>query len=225
MPGSANFIGEFYILNGLFQAKIVYAFVAAIGVALAAFYAIRLFQRTMQNRKPDGIESREIGVRDALVVAPLVACILALALYPGLILGRSDAAVKDKIAATRVEGTYSNAKRGGAGDRRRRVGRTTPRRPVRAAGWTGYGPVTRHDLPRPPHRLRRALARDRATGGDLRGAGRRGVQRRPPAARGLGPLADRRWRAPRAFASGSGASARTSCRERFGWTSSGSPAG
>ena len=28
MPGSANFIGEFYILNGLFQAKIVFAFIA-----------------------------------------------------------------------------------------------------------------------------------------------------------------------------------------------------
>ena len=28
MPGSANFIGEFYILNGVFQAKIVFAFVA-----------------------------------------------------------------------------------------------------------------------------------------------------------------------------------------------------
>ena len=51
MPGSANFIGEFYILIGVFQAKIVYAFVAAIGVVLAAFYAIRLFQRTMHNRK------------------------------------------------------------------------------------------------------------------------------------------------------------------------------
>src|SRR5204862_4873778 len=34
MPGSANFTGEFYILLGVFQAKIVYAFVAAIGVAL-----------------------------------------------------------------------------------------------------------------------------------------------------------------------------------------------
>ena len=28
MPGSANFIGEFYILNGLFDSKIVFAFVA-----------------------------------------------------------------------------------------------------------------------------------------------------------------------------------------------------
>ena len=28
MPGSANFIGEFYILIGVFQSKIVFAFVA-----------------------------------------------------------------------------------------------------------------------------------------------------------------------------------------------------
>jgi NADH-quinone oxidoreductase subunit M len=99
MPGSANFIGEFYILIGVFQAKIVYAFVAAIGVALAAFYAIRLFQGTMHYRKPEGLDSSEIGLRDAAVLAPLTTCIVALAIYPGLILGRSDPAVKDKIAA------------------------------------------------------------------------------------------------------------------------------
>ena len=55
MPGSANFIGEFYILNGLFDAKIVFAFVAISGVAMSAYYALRLYQRTMHNRKPDGI--------------------------------------------------------------------------------------------------------------------------------------------------------------------------
>jgi NADH-quinone oxidoreductase subunit M len=99
MPGSSNFIGEFYILIGVFQAKIVYAIVAAAGVVLAAFYAIRLFQRTMHDRLAEGIESREISFRDGAVLAPLVGCIVALALYPGLVLGRSDAAVKDKIAA------------------------------------------------------------------------------------------------------------------------------
>ena len=31
IPGSSNFIGEFYILNGIFQEKIVFAFVAALG--------------------------------------------------------------------------------------------------------------------------------------------------------------------------------------------------
>ena len=62
MPGSANFIGEFYILNGLFQEKIVFACVAITGVAMSAYYALRLYQRTMHNRLPDGIASREIGL-------------------------------------------------------------------------------------------------------------------------------------------------------------------
>ena len=95
MPGSANFIGEFYILNGLFQAKIVFAFVAISGVAMSAYYALRLYQRTMHNRQADGVESREIGWRDGVVLAPLVLCIVGLALYPQLILKRAD----DSVAA------------------------------------------------------------------------------------------------------------------------------
>jgi NADH-quinone oxidoreductase subunit M len=99
MPGSANFIGEFYILNGLFQSKIVFAFVAISGVAMSAYYALRLYQRTMHNRKPDGIASREIGLRDGLVLAPLVLCIIGLAFYPQLILQRTDRSVEARIEA------------------------------------------------------------------------------------------------------------------------------
>jgi NADH-quinone oxidoreductase subunit M len=90
MPGSANFIGEFYILNGLFQAKIVFAFVAASGIVMSAYYALRLYQRTMHGRKPERVESRDLGLRDAIVLTPLVACIVALAFYPQLILHRTD---------------------------------------------------------------------------------------------------------------------------------------
>lgn len=101
MPGSANFIGEFYILNGLFQAKIVFAFVAISGVAMSAYYALRLYQRTMHNRRPEAVASRELGLRDGLVLAPLVLCIVGLALYPQLILHRTDPAVQRSVAATR----------------------------------------------------------------------------------------------------------------------------
>ncbi len=107
MPGSANFIGEFYILNGLFNAKIVFAFVAITGVAMSAYYALRLYQRTMHNRPPsvqkNGLFSREIGVRDGLVLVPLVLCIIGLALYPQLILKRTDTSVKQTVAATQGE--------------------------------------------------------------------------------------------------------------------------
>ena len=51
MPGSSNFVGEFFILNGIFQEKIVFALIASIAIAMAAYYALRLFQRAMHYRK------------------------------------------------------------------------------------------------------------------------------------------------------------------------------
>ncbi|MFL5869910.1 MAG: NuoM family protein, partial [Solirubrobacterales bacterium] len=115
IPGSSNFIGEFYILNGTFQSKIAFAFIAAIGVALAAFYALRLYQRTMHNELPEGMESRELGWAEGAVIAPLVAVIVALALYPGLILDRGEASVNDKVGAVAVAdcgALYVNASQG-----------------------------------------------------------------------------------------------------------------
>jgi NADH-quinone oxidoreductase subunit M len=100
MPGSANFVGEFYILNGLFDAKIVFAIVAISGVAMSAYYALRLYQRTMHNRQTEGVLSREINWRDGAVLAPLVLCILGLALYPQLILSRTDPSVSRAVVAT-----------------------------------------------------------------------------------------------------------------------------
>jgi NADH-quinone oxidoreductase subunit M len=103
MPGSANFVGEFYILNGLFQEKVVFACVAISGVAMSAYYALRLYQATMHNRpasrEGNGSASREIGLRDGVVLAPLVLCILALALYPQLILHRTAPTVQQTVAS------------------------------------------------------------------------------------------------------------------------------
>jgi len=132
MPGTANFMGEFYILIGVFQSKIVFAFVASIGVVFAAYYAIRLFQRTMQNRRTENSDSREIGLRDALVLGPLVACIIALALYPGFILGRSDTSVKTTIAQTCLTGAYYNLSSGNAATTK--VGVRCPSNPFDKSG-------------------------------------------------------------------------------------------
>lgn len=90
IPASANFIGEFFILNGLFQVDAAWAIVASVGVALAAFYALRMYQLTMHNPLPDGTESREISLRDALVVIPMVAIVVVLAFCPQLVLNETS---------------------------------------------------------------------------------------------------------------------------------------
>jgi NADH:ubiquinone oxidoreductase subunit 4 (subunit M) len=76
----------------------------------------------MHNRKPDGIASREIGLRDGLVLAPLVLCILGLALYPQLILQRTAPTVEQTISAVNGgEAPEAQLAENGAGSEKKMV--------------------------------------------------------------------------------------------------------
>jgi NADH-quinone oxidoreductase subunit M len=97
MPGSANFVGEFMILLGVFRDNIVIAFVASAGVVMASVYMLRMFIRSMHNRVGPAVESRDIGFADALVLVPLVAAILALALYPQLPLEKGERDINGSV--------------------------------------------------------------------------------------------------------------------------------
>jgi NADH-quinone oxidoreductase subunit M len=102
MPGSSNFVGEFLILLGVFQAKLVIAIIAFTGVVMASVYALRLFIRAMHNRVGAGVDSREISVRDGLVLVPLVAVIVFMAVYPQLALHRSEGSTKAAVASAQA---------------------------------------------------------------------------------------------------------------------------
>jgi NADH-quinone oxidoreductase subunit M len=98
MPGSANFVGEILVLFGTFQDKLVYGLVASAGVVLAAVYMIRMFQRTMHDRPGPAVESREIDGLHLAAIAPLVALIVALGVYPNFVVHRTERATKAAIA-------------------------------------------------------------------------------------------------------------------------------
>jgi NADH-quinone oxidoreductase subunit M len=103
MPGSGNFVGEFLILLGVFKAKLAIAIIAFTGVVLASVYALRLFIRAMHNRVGSGVDSREITVGDGLVLVPLLAVIVFMAVYPQLALHRSEGSVKSAVASAQTE--------------------------------------------------------------------------------------------------------------------------
>jgi NADH-quinone oxidoreductase subunit M len=103
MPGSANFVGELYILFGAFQNKIVYGLVAGAGVALAAVYMIRFYQRSMHDPPGPHVESRDLALGPELgVIAPLVLIILALGVYPNFLLHRIDALAPQQAAHPQI---------------------------------------------------------------------------------------------------------------------------
>jgi NADH-quinone oxidoreductase subunit M len=109
MPGSANFMGEILVLFGTFEDKLVYGLVASTGVVLAAAYMIRLFQRTMHNREGPAVRSRELGLGELAAIAPLVAVIVALGVYPNFVTSRSEAATVAKIRGAQQAGARADA--------------------------------------------------------------------------------------------------------------------
>jgi NADH-quinone oxidoreductase subunit M len=109
IPGSANFIGEFLILLGVFDTKLAIAAIAFTGVVVASVYALRLFITAMHNRVGRDVVSREISMRDAVVLAPLLAAVLFLALYPQLALHRSEASVKGAVHSANADSSQPNA--------------------------------------------------------------------------------------------------------------------
>ena len=98
MPGSSNFVGEFLILLGVFKAKVVFSIIAFSGVVMASVYALRMYIRTMHNRVGPNVVSREMSVRDGLVLVPLVVAILGFALYPQIALHKGERSVTRAIA-------------------------------------------------------------------------------------------------------------------------------
>ncbi len=97
MPGSGNFVGELLILFGVLEDKLVYGVVASAGVALAAVYMIRFYQRSMHNRLRAGVDSRDVRGIELVAIASVVVVILGLGVYPQFVVERSERATVAKV--------------------------------------------------------------------------------------------------------------------------------
>ena len=133
MPGSSNFVGEFLILLGVFKAKLAIAIIAFTGVVMASVYALRLFIRAMHNRVGETVRvARDHARATALVLVPIIAVIVFMALYPQLALHRSEESVKGRGGAGRrrprraARSTDARDARPDAGDATRRAAAMTP---------------------------------------------------------------------------------------------------
>jgi NADH-quinone oxidoreductase subunit M len=83
LPGLAPFISEFLVLIGTFTRYPVFAVFAATALVLSAVYILWLYQRMMTGPVKDGNEGiRDLLPREIVVVAPLIALLVALGIYP-----------------------------------------------------------------------------------------------------------------------------------------------
>ena len=99
LPGLNGFIGEYLVLIGSFDTRRWWTVVAASGVILAAVYLLWAYQRVFHG-EPDEANAATPDLRlvDGLVLAPLLAAIVFLGVYPKPMLERVEPAVERLIA-------------------------------------------------------------------------------------------------------------------------------
>jgi NADH-quinone oxidoreductase subunit M len=136
MPLLNSFVGEFLTLLGAFQVSPAWAVVASLGVLLACWYMLRLYQGVTQGRlqlphgQVEGAATKTVarlghldaGAVELAVLAPLVALILVIGVYPGPVIrytrfsaGQYVSAVDRGMAVTAAPATRAGVPPGRGG--------------------------------------------------------------------------------------------------------------
>jgi NADH-quinone oxidoreductase subunit M len=83
MPGLGTFVGEFLVLLGAFQVNPRLTVVAAIGIVVAAVYALSLMQRSFQGPPNEAVRTMaDFGAREMTVMLLMMAGLVWLGVYP-----------------------------------------------------------------------------------------------------------------------------------------------
>ncbi len=95
LPGLATFVSEFLVLVGTFVRYQVAAVLATLGIILASVYILLMYQRTMTGAVAAGMEkTSDLNFREAWVVAPLIALLIGLGVYPKPVLDVIEPAIQ-----------------------------------------------------------------------------------------------------------------------------------
>jgi len=109
VPGTNGFVGEFLVLIGAFRTQPVLAVIAATAVIFAAAYLLWAIQRILFNPldKPEKAHFPDLNRRELALMAPLIAAIIWLGVYPQPVLKRMEAAATRFV--THVEARSASA--------------------------------------------------------------------------------------------------------------------
>jgi len=87
MPLSSSFIGEFLLLNGIFESSAFLCFLSALGVILCGSYSLWLYNRiSFGNLKLVGVRKfLDLTVNEFLILLPLAIFVIWVGIYPNIL--------------------------------------------------------------------------------------------------------------------------------------------
>src|SRR5580704_6722904 len=99
VPGLNGFVSEFLVLSGTFITHRWWAVVAVLGVIVAAIYLLWAYQQVFHGTPREADEkTRDLGLLEKAVIAPLIILIVFLGVYPKPVLDRINPSVDQLIA-------------------------------------------------------------------------------------------------------------------------------
>ena len=82
LPGLGNFIAEFLVLAGSYQASILWTVLASLGLVAASVYSLRIMQKVWHGSKQKEHDIKDFVPRELVVMGSLIIIIIWLGLYP-----------------------------------------------------------------------------------------------------------------------------------------------
>ncbi len=100
LPLTNGFIGEFLLLNGIYQANIWLSAIAGLTIIFGAVYMLRMYKNVMQG-ETNALTATFTDIKgsEKLVIAIVCVCIIGIGIYPQPIMHISQAAM-DKLLIT-----------------------------------------------------------------------------------------------------------------------------
>ena len=98
LPLTSGFVGEFLLLNSLFQYQAIIGAVAGLTIILGAVYMLTTFQKSMSG-ETNGVTKTFTDLTDheKMILYPVVVIIIVMGIYPDPILSISESAVNNLL--------------------------------------------------------------------------------------------------------------------------------
>ncbi len=102
LPGLANFIAEVLILAGTFSTKVIYAFLAGLGLIAATIYSLRIVQKVFLGKMQSEYTIHDLTIREKIVSALMVILIAGLGIFPRPVFNTAKPALSKILNSHRV---------------------------------------------------------------------------------------------------------------------------
>ena len=113
LPGTNGFVGEFLVLVGAFRTYPILATISATGVIFAAAYLLWAIQRILFNPldKAENTHLPDLNRRELALLAPLVAVIIWMGVYPAPVLRRMEVASQTLVRQVQARSSIPDVPR------------------------------------------------------------------------------------------------------------------